>query len=136
MKFEYKNGLIFVSIEIEYDKKPIKISRCILDTGSATTAIDIDQIVFNYDKPARIRRLFGIGSGVQEVICQQVDTLTIDKFSIPEIEIEFGTLKSSLGINGFIGNDILSHFHVSLGYQKKELVLNPVNIAGKKVTRN
>ena len=130
MKFEYKNGLILLPVEIEYDKKLIRIYNCILDTGSATTAIDIDQIEFNYNKPARIRRLFGIGSGVQEVICQKVETLTINEFSIPGVEIEFGTLKSSLGINGFIGNDILSYFHVSLDYHKNELFLNPINLVG------
>ena len=47
----------------------------ILDTGSATTPVDIELVDFNYRKPAMIKRLFGIGGGTQEVIAQKVDKI-------------------------------------------------------------
>ncbi len=59
MTFEFRQGLIWVAVTLEYEGKSIDIDRCILDTGSATTAIDIDLISFNYQKPAIIRRLRG-----------------------------------------------------------------------------
>jgi len=46
MIFSFQNGLIWISIDIEYGGKPITINNCILDTGSATTAIDIDLVDF------------------------------------------------------------------------------------------
>ena len=45
MNFNFRNGLIWVSIDIEYGGEDIKIDNCILDTGSATTAIDIDLLI-------------------------------------------------------------------------------------------
>jgi len=36
MIFDWKNGLIWISINIEYEGKNTKINNCILDTGSAT----------------------------------------------------------------------------------------------------
>ncbi len=47
MNFQWRQGLIWVDIDLEYDGKKYHITNCIVDTGSATTAIDIDLIKFN-----------------------------------------------------------------------------------------
>ena len=112
MKFTRKDGLIWVSIALEYEGSHYSIDNCILDTGSATTAIDIDFVDFNFQKPAIITRLFGVGGGTQEVITQKVDGITIDAHTLKDIDIEFGNLHSELGINGFIGNDMLGIFRI------------------------
>ena len=52
MKFEFKNGLIWIPVFLEYEGKQISIEKCILDTGSATTAFDINFVDFNYHKPS------------------------------------------------------------------------------------
>ncbi len=72
-----------------------------------STAIDIDLIELNYSKQTKIKRLFGIGTDTQEVLSQIVKTIKIDFNIIENIEIEFGNFSSKIGINGFIGNDIL-----------------------------
>lgn len=123
MIFEWKHGLIWVTFELVYEGKSIKIDNCILDTGSATTAIDIDLVDFNYEKPATIKRLFGIGGGTHEVVAQKVDRVIIDEIELKDMEIEFGDIKAELGINGFIGNDILSLFTVTIDYSKQEIEL-------------
>ncbi len=123
MIFQWKHGLIWITFELVYEGKGIKIDNCILDTGSATTAIDIDLIDFNYRKPATIKRLFGIGGGTHEVVAQKVDKIIIDEIELNDIEIEFGGIKSELGINGFIGNDILSLFTITIVYSKQEIEL-------------
>ncbi len=116
MKFEYHKGLIWITVGVEYEGKLIGIDKCIFDTGSATTAIDIDLVDFNYHKPAFIRRLCGFGGGTQEVICQKTDRFLIDNRELKDIEIEFGDIRSGFGINGFIGNDILSRFAFSVNF--------------------
>jgi len=63
MKFEWNDGLIWVSVDVEYEGMNYTIDRCLVDTGSATTALDIDIVHFNFQKPAIITRLFGIGGG-------------------------------------------------------------------------
>lgn len=78
---------------------------------------------FNYRKPATIKRLFGIGGGTHEVVAQKVDKVIIDENELKDIEIEFGGIKSELGINGFIGNDILSLFTITIVYSKQEIEL-------------
>jgi len=119
MKFEWRHGLIWVSIIIVYEGISTKIDNCIIDTGSKTTMIDIDLIEFNYQKPAIIKRLFGIGNGTQEVICQPVDKVIIADIELEYVEMEFGNIKEKLGINGLIGNDILSKFILKINYEQQ-----------------
>lgn len=121
MKFEYRNGLIWIPVFLDYEGKQIQIEKCILDTGSATTAIDINFVEFNYHKPTFIRRLCGLGGGTQEVVCQQIDSLTIGKTQLKSIEIEFGDIEEGFGIQGFIGNDILSQFTVTINFIKQSI---------------
>ena len=121
MKFEWKDGLIWITFKLEYEGTVFSIDNCIVDTGSATTAVDIDLVDFNFRKPAILTRLFGIGGGTQEVITQKIDGLIIDKHELKGIEIEFGNLHSDLGINGFLGNDILSLFTITINYSKQKI---------------
>ena len=121
MRFEFRHGLIWVAITLVYEGKSVDIDRCILDTGSATTAIDIDLVAFNYQKSAIIRRLRGLGGGTQEVVCQNIDSLKLDDTELSPIDIEFGDISSTLGINGFIGNDILSRFSLTTDFFEREI---------------
>jgi hypothetical protein len=123
MNFEQKQDLIWVPIEVVYEGKHIIIPDCIIDTGSSSTMIDIDLVEFNYKKPAIVKRLFGIGAGKQEVLSQDVDQIIIDQFKLEAVQIEFGTIKENLGINGFIGNDILSKFIVTIDFNQQVINL-------------
>ncbi len=125
MIFEWKNGLIWISINIEYEGKNTRINNCILDTGAATTAIDIDLVDFNFKKFAVIKRLHGIGDGIQEVVSQKVEKFKIDQIELEDIEIEFGIILDDFGINGFIGNDILSRFIINIDYDKRTITFKP-----------
>ena len=122
MKFVFKDGLIWIFIDLIYEGKMLRIDNCLLDTGSATTAFDIDLVNFNYKKPAAIKRLCGLGGGTQEVICQNIDALFINEAKFKDIEIEFGDIRSDFGICGFIGNDILSRFAVKIDFSREEIV--------------
>ena len=121
MKFEFCQDLIWIPIEIVYEGNIITVEDCILDTGSATTAIDIDLVPFNYQKIAFIRRLRGLGGGTQEIVCQTIDRFSIDNEELCSIEVEFGDISSHFGINGFIGNDILQHFLLMVNFPKREI---------------
>ncbi len=119
MKFNWKNGLIWISFELDYEGSKCEIENCIIDTGSATSAIDIDLVEFNFQKDAVITRLFGIGGGTQEVITQKVNSIIIDDYEINNRELEFGNIHSNIGINGFIGNDLLGLFVVKIDYSQQ-----------------
>ena len=68
-----------------------------------------------------VKRLFGIGGGTQEVVSQNVGKVIIDGKELNNIEIEFGDIHAELGINGFVGNDLLSRFSILIDYPKQEI---------------
>ena len=125
MNFSLRNGLIWISIAIEYEGENINIDNCILDKGYETTAIDRYLVEFNYIKPSFVKRLVGIGGGTQEVINQEINKITIDQNSLENVEIEFGDIQADLGINGFIGTDVLRHFDINIKFSTKELSFKP-----------
>lgn len=121
MKFKFRGGLIWIPVSLVYEGKQIRIDECILDTGSATTAFDINFVEFNYQKISFIRRLRGLGGGKQEVVCQQIDSLTIGNTKLNNIDIEFGDVEEGFGIQGFVGNDVLSRFRFTIDFQKQDV---------------
>ena len=120
MNFDWKKGLIWVDITLEYHGNKYHIQNCIVDTGSASTAFDIDLVEFDYSRPTQIKRLSGIG-GTQEVVSQKVESLSIGDIEINDLQIEFGSLQNSYGINGFIGTDVLSRFQVNIDFSNQEI---------------
>ena len=123
MKFKWHKGLIWVSMDVMYEGKCFKISDCILDTGSASTAIDIDQIPFDFSKPTQLKRLVGVGGGTQEVLSQVVDKVILAGHDICDVSIEFGNLRGDMGINGFVGTDLLSQFKITINPFEEDIVL-------------
>jgi hypothetical protein len=67
--------------------------------------------------------LFGIGNGTQEVISQKIDALILGEKFVENIDIEFGLFDSKLGINGFVGNDILSKFKIEINFTTSEIFI-------------
>ena len=120
MKFHWDKGLIWIELKLEYDGHKYTIPNCIIDTGSATTAIEIDLINFNYHLTTQIKRLSGIG-GTQEVVSQNIKAIELNNSILNNLDIEFGDLQNSYGINGFIGTDILSQFKVNIDFVNQEI---------------
>lgn len=88
MKFEWKEGLIWVKIEVVYEGSNYLIDHWLVDTG---------------------------------VVAQTIDGLTIDAHQMNNVEIEFGNIRADMGINGFIGNDLLSAFTLIINYATQEI---------------
>jgi len=120
MNFYWKKGLIWVDVELEYNGNKYQIENCIVDTGSASTAIDIDFIEFYYNRITQIKKLSGIG-GIEEVMSQKVESLILGDIKINNLQIEFGNLQNSYGINGFIGTNILSQFQVNIDFSNQKI---------------
>jgi hypothetical protein len=75
--------------------------------------IDIDLVEFDYHKPTSIKRLFGIGTGKQEVLCQQVDKIILDQIELKFVSSRmFIILKTRLK-KSFFERDVLQDEQIS-----------------------
>jgi predicted aspartyl protease len=119
MKFDYRNGLLYLPISVHYDSE-ITLTG-IIDTGSAGTVVDVD--CFNIDLlscNARAVVVYGVG-GSQEAFVQTVDFVKIGDSEVKDIEIEFCDLKDDFGFEAIIGSNLLDKLGAIIDYKQKEI---------------
>lgn len=119
MKFEYRNGLLYIPITVFYDSNVTLLG--IIDTGSAGTVVEVEE--FNIELLSRNSRMItviGVG-GVQEGFAQTVSDVTIGEFSVKNFEIEFCDLKDDFGFSAIIGSDLLDALGAVIDYREREI---------------
>ena len=108
MDIEYRDGLLFTSIEISFHGKTKNINNIVIDTGASDTLIsqdcvdDIGIMVTNEDE---IVMSYGIG-GKEHAFVKKVDSIKIEELQLNNISLDFSSFKYN-EINGLLGLDIL-----------------------------
>lgn len=108
MDIEYRNGLLFTSIQIFYQGKSEVIDKVIVDTGAAQTLISqdcVDHIGIRVTGEDQIVTSFGIG-GKEFAFVKIIDQVKIGDFEIEHIPLDFATIDYD-DIHGLLGLDIL-----------------------------
>jgi hypothetical protein len=110
MKLEYRDGLIFTSIEVSYKGKSKVINNVVLDTGAAGSIISpdaVDDIGVYAELGDKIMEYYGVGGSAHNAFIKVMDKISLGSNSIKMIEIDFGLIDNSGEINGLLGLDIL-----------------------------
>lgn len=111
VKFEYKYGLPFCEIVIEYQGNSITLDNILLDTGSGGTIFKmdmVDNIGITIEKEDTIEIISGVG-GIEFVYKKKVDNIKFGKLEIKNFNIEIGVMDYGFEINGIIGIDFMKH---------------------------
>ena len=119
MKFTLRHGLCFVLLKVHYSNQIIKLNS-IIDTGSASSVLDINLFAIDYSRRSEIKNMVGIG-GKQEVLIQQVERVEIGRILLNNIEIEFGDLENRFQIEAILGNDILNKLSAVIDYKRRQI---------------
>lgn len=108
MKIEYRDGLLFTSLEIMYRGKSVCINNIVIDTGASQTLISqdcVEIIGIKVSGEDEVITSYGIG-GKEHAFIKKVDQVIIDSYSIKNISLDFTGFQYD-GINGLLGLDIL-----------------------------
>lgn len=111
MKIEYRDGLLFVYITLEYGGLTQTVPNIILDTGAAQSLIAseaVESLNIQTGDSDIIVPMVGIG-GRDYALRKQIEGLTFGRYHIPNPFVDFGNLEAHPGINGLLGSDILVH---------------------------
>lgn len=84
MKIEYRDGLLFTSIEIKYMGKSKVIDNIVIDTGAAQSLISqesVDDIGLKVHGEDEIVASYGIG-GKELAFVKTVDSIKVGSFSV------------------------------------------------------
>lgn len=121
IRFDLCYGLIVVPARFCYRHEQI-VADCLLDSGSAGTAVEIDLIELDYDRQTHIVELSGIG-GNQEVVQQNIEQVEFCGRQVCDFKVQFGDIASEFGFHGIIGSDLLNALGIRIDYERKEISL-------------
>lgn len=109
MKIDYRDGLLFVSLTLEYGGHTPTVHNIILDTGAAQSLIAreaAEPLDIQTGDDDIIVPMLGIG-GRDYALRKQIDGLKFGQYHIQNPFVDFGNLEAHPGIDGLLGSDIL-----------------------------
>lgn len=125
MNIEFREGLLFTSIEITYKGRSKSINNIVLDTGAASSIISpdaVDDIGIYAESGDRIVSFYGVGGSMHNSFVKKIDNVKLESSIIKDVEIDFGIIDSKGEINGLLGLDILMKLGAIINL--KELTIN------------
>jgi len=108
MQIEFREGLLFTEVTIQYKGKSKLIKNVVIDTGASHTLISqdaVDDIDIWATKDDHFITSFGIG-GEEHAFIKMIDTIEVGEYLVKDVEIDFTSFKYH-NINGLLGLDIL-----------------------------
>lgn len=123
MKIKYKNGLLFIDLEINHNGKSELVKDVVIDTGASHTIISPDAVIeldVSASPDDKFITMYGIG-GEHYAYRKNIDSISICNRTINNIEIDFGIIDDNGLINGLIGLDVLINLGVSINLQNFDL---------------
>lgn len=108
MKVEYREGLLFTTVEVIQNGKRKEINNIVIDTGASHTVISqecVDDIGVKFTGKEDIVTSCGVG-GKEHAFIKKIDEIKIGDYELKDYELDFsGYIYED--INGLLGLDIL-----------------------------
>ncbi|ABR48293.1 conserved hypothetical protein [Alkaliphilus metalliredigens QYMF] len=108
MKVEYRDELLFTTIEIVYKGEKKKINNIVIDTGASQTLLSqecVDDIGIKVGADDELVVSYGIG-GKEHAFSKKVEEINIGTYKIKDCKLDFTSFQYE-DINGLLGLDIL-----------------------------
>jgi len=110
MKMEYRDGLIFTEIKLNFRGKTKIIENVVIDTGAAETIISpdaVNDLGIYAELSDKVNSFYGVGGSLHNFFSKNVDILGMDTFELKDVKLDFGIIDPRGEINGLIGLDLL-----------------------------
>ena len=110
MKIEYRDGLLYTTIEIYFRDEFKEINNVVIDTGATMSIISPDIVedlgIFAESSDSIISSM-GVGGSIHNSFEKDIDMLKIENKSLDNIKLDFGMIDPRGEINGLLGLDVL-----------------------------
>ena len=120
MKFEIRDGLPFIAVQLTIKDQVIVVDNVLLDTGSATSLFSVDFLSEYGIAPEandQIRRVVGIG-GHEYVFEKQINEIKIDNLQAKDTLIQIGAMDYGFKINGILGSNLLIETNAMIDFKR------------------
>lgn len=126
MNIEFRDGLLFTSIQITYNGVSKVIDNMVIDTGCARTLIVsevVEEINIRVEPDDELIVCQGIG-GTEVSFVKHIDLIKLENIEFKNKDIDFSNIDYD-GINGLIGLDLLIEAGIIIDLDK--LKMHPRN---------
>lgn len=126
MKLYYDYGLPFAEIELFNGDKSIKLSKVLIDTGSATTIISTETAIglgLGPQPDDELNLVRGVG-GVESVYEKHVESIILDTATLKNFKVDVGAMQYGFEIDAIVGMDILEQSKAIVNFY--EMTLTPM----------
>lgn len=126
MNIEFRDGLLFTSIQITYNGVSKVIDSMVIDTGCARTLIVsevVEEINIRVEPDDELIVCQGIG-GTEVSFVKHIDLIKLENIEFKNKDIDFSNIDYE-GINGLIGLDLLIEAGIIIDLDK--LKMHPRN---------
>lgn len=126
MNIEFRDGLLFTSIQITYNGVSKVIDNMVIDTGCARTLIVsevVEEINIRVEPDDKLIVCQGIG-GTEVSFVKHIDLIKLENIEFKNKDIDFSNIDYE-GINGLVGLDLLIEAGIIIDLDK--LKMHPRN---------
>ena len=126
MRLYYDYGLPFTEIELFNGDKRTKLSKVLIDTGSATTIISTEAAIglgLGPQPDDKLNLVRGVG-GVESVYEKNVESIILDTATLKNFKVDVGAMQYGFEINAIVGMDILEQAKAIVNFY--EMTLTPM----------
>ncbi|WP_291736733.1 aspartyl protease family protein [Clostridium sp.] len=126
MNIEFRDGLLFTSIQITYNGVSKVIDNMVIDTGCAKTLIVsevVEEINIRVEPDDELIVCQGIG-GTEVSFVKHIDLIKLENIEFKNKDIDFSNIDYE-GINGLVGLDLLIEAGIIIDLDK--LKMHPRN---------
>jgi predicted aspartyl protease len=129
MNIEFKEGLLFTSIQISYrgSTKLIENIVIVIDTGAAETIISpdaVEDIGIYAELEDSVNSFYGIGGSLHNYFSKNRVQVELGNVCLEEAKMDFGVVDPQGNINGLLGLDYLMKLGAILDLKKLSLIFN------------
>ncbi|SCZ10836.1 retroviral-like aspartic protease family protein [Alkaliphilus peptidifermentans] len=110
MKLEFRDGLIFTSIQVVYKGRTKEIQNVVIDTGAAETIISpdiVEDLGVIAEPTDKVNSFYGVGGSLHNFFTKKVDEVILAEEKLSNIKVDFGMIDPRGYINGLLGLDLL-----------------------------
>ncbi len=110
MKMEFREGLLFTSVQISFRGNTKVVENIVVDTGAAETIIspDVVEDIGIFAEPEdSVNSFYGVGGSLHNFFSKRINEIELGLLSLSDIKMDFGVIDPKSEINGLLGLDLL-----------------------------
>ncbi len=127
MRIEFKDGLLFASIQISFRGCTKVIENIVIDTGAAESIISpdaVEDIGIFAEHEDSVNSFYGVGGSLHNFFSKDVGEIKLGQVRLEKVKMDFGVIDPKGSINGLLGLDLLMKLGAVLDLKSLSLTLD------------